>query len=252
MRNAMRLTTDEPLKCIWMTAGVIDYKLCGLEYDCENCPFDRAIRGSFSHRAEEMPEFSSEIGFNLDGTLFYHPRHIWLRVEEEGRVRVGLDDLGQRLTGRIYSIGLPKPGTSIDRDDGCWRITHAFGETFLTGGARGKVSESNQKLQQLPSLINSDPYGNGWAFVLEPENLLESLKSLYYGKRVKQWYSEEIHKLRRALDEPGAELGVTLQDGGEVRSDLTCSISARIISMFLSAHVPDPAGTGAGAKLERR
>ena len=32
-------------RCIWMTAGVISFKLCPLEYDCEHCEFDKAMRG---------------------------------------------------------------------------------------------------------------------------------------------------------------------------------------------------------------
>lgn len=31
-------------ECIWMKAGVINFRLCDNVYDCYNCPFDRAIR----------------------------------------------------------------------------------------------------------------------------------------------------------------------------------------------------------------
>ena len=31
-------------KCIWMEAGVIDYKLCNYYYDCNGCPFDKAMK----------------------------------------------------------------------------------------------------------------------------------------------------------------------------------------------------------------
>src|SRR4030067_3521666 len=30
--------------CIWMEAGIIDYKLCDKNFDCENCPFDTIIK----------------------------------------------------------------------------------------------------------------------------------------------------------------------------------------------------------------
>ena len=30
--------------CIWMTAGVISYKLCPFNYDCDNCDFDQIMR----------------------------------------------------------------------------------------------------------------------------------------------------------------------------------------------------------------
>ena len=31
-------------QCIWMSAGVISYKLCPINYDCENCDFDTVMR----------------------------------------------------------------------------------------------------------------------------------------------------------------------------------------------------------------
>ena len=33
------------LPCVWMSAGVINYRLCDREYECESCPLDTAIRG---------------------------------------------------------------------------------------------------------------------------------------------------------------------------------------------------------------
>ncbi|MDY0082451.1 MAG: hypothetical protein RBR74_04655, partial [Ignavibacteriaceae bacterium] len=46
MKNEIELKPNryEMLKCIWMTSGVIDYKLCDNNFDCENCPFDKVIR----------------------------------------------------------------------------------------------------------------------------------------------------------------------------------------------------------------
>ena len=31
-------------KCVWMESGVVTYKLCDFEYNCEACPFDQALR----------------------------------------------------------------------------------------------------------------------------------------------------------------------------------------------------------------
>ncbi len=36
-------TTERPPFCIWMEAGVIDYKICNRDFDCANCEFDRAM-----------------------------------------------------------------------------------------------------------------------------------------------------------------------------------------------------------------
>ena len=39
-----RSPSNEAKLCIWMTAGVISFKLCPLEYDCELCEFDMVMR----------------------------------------------------------------------------------------------------------------------------------------------------------------------------------------------------------------
>ncbi len=36
--------SQEKNYCIWMEAGVIDYKLCDHNYDCNTCKFDQAMR----------------------------------------------------------------------------------------------------------------------------------------------------------------------------------------------------------------
>jgi glycine cleavage system H lipoate-binding protein len=36
--------------CIWMEAGVIDFKFCDQDFDCQNCEFDRAMTEAAAHR----------------------------------------------------------------------------------------------------------------------------------------------------------------------------------------------------------
>ena len=39
-------TAPDSLPCIWMSAGLLRYRLCDREYDCEHCPLDAALRGA--------------------------------------------------------------------------------------------------------------------------------------------------------------------------------------------------------------
>jgi len=32
------------LPCVWMSAGLVAFKLCDREGECESCPFDQAMR----------------------------------------------------------------------------------------------------------------------------------------------------------------------------------------------------------------
>ena len=46
--------TPPPTCCVWMDAGVVNYKLCDRAYDCERCPLDQALhrRPSEMNRAK--------------------------------------------------------------------------------------------------------------------------------------------------------------------------------------------------------
>lgn len=42
--SGFRTVPAEDEKCIWMEAGVIDYKLCNNYFNCHDCAFDRAMK----------------------------------------------------------------------------------------------------------------------------------------------------------------------------------------------------------------
>ena len=259
MRDALIQTPDfgdkrkgDPMKCVWMLGGVVDYKLCDREYDCDQCPFDGAIReGAHFHGAlEQAADSFGRIniqGYELMPMLFYHSRHLWARIEDAGNVRIGLDDFGQRLVGRIYAIELPAPGTAVSTSAASWRVAHHAGETSLAVPISGLVLQANPKLSRHPSLINRDPYGEGWVLVIQPAHLEQCLKRLYYGRKVEQWYERDIEKLYRAMGEMLATslptVGATMQDGGSRIRDFTSLLTAdqmrQMINSFLSAPVSD-------------
>jgi len=51
-RQSMKIFPGEENQCVWMKAGVVNYKLCENAYDCLTCPFDKAM----SRAAERKPE----------------------------------------------------------------------------------------------------------------------------------------------------------------------------------------------------
>lgn len=222
----------DPMKCVWMLGGVVDYKLCDRRYECEECPFDAAIReGAHLHRGIERVDSSSGRinvqGYELMPMLFYDPNHLWARIEDSGSVRIGLDDFGQRLMGRLYAIELPEPGTRVGRNAACWRVAHHAGETSLAAPVSGHVVEINTVLLHHPSLINRDPYGEGWTLVIRPDHLERCLRRLYYGSRAEHWYERDAERLYRAMGDmlvpslPG--VGPTMRDGGSRHPDFLSS-----------------------------
>lgn len=47
---------DNNRHCIWMIAGVISYKLCPINYDCEHCDFDAVMRQREKRYSQTSPD----------------------------------------------------------------------------------------------------------------------------------------------------------------------------------------------------
>lgn len=245
------------LKCCWMIAGIVDYKLCDRHYECDDCGFDQAMRNPGRLAAAAGLARCPSAAAATDSLLF-HPRHVWARFETGGRVRTGLDDFGRRLAGRIYCVALPEPGTRIAAGEPAWTFVHGDGEVSVAAPVSGIVAESNERLRHQPSLVNQDPYGAGWAVVLTPTDLATDLRDLCFGAEIAPWIAEESEKLNRELTSAGEALP-TLMDGGCLVDDLHQAIPAearsRILDLFLSANKSrpsDPPTTSSAGDAEGR
>ena len=222
--------------CWWMVAGVVDYKLCDRNYDCEHCPFDLILQsGSQSEKSAATPH-------GLIDTVFYHPAHLWVRVEDQGNVRVGLDDFAQRIIGRAYAVSLPHEGLKIEHGKHCWSVTHKAGESSLIAPISGVILEVNWKLKQSPSLLNRDPYGAGWAFLIKPTDLRAGLRNLFYGSRAGDWHRAETEKLYALVTQSSNTANGTLQlpDGGILKNDFLSELSVEQMRELISSFLPGP------------
>lgn len=253
-----------PMQCWWMVAGLVDYKLCDRDLDCEHCPFDEALHGGHlsdhahgsrtverqfpANTEARVSELTGASGFRFAGNIFYGPAHTWARVEEGGSVRAGLDDFGQFVLGRVYSVELPPAGAELRRGEECWRVTHKAGETPVESPVSGTVKQSNAKLTQRPSLLNRDPYGDGWAVLIEPTDLGECLKGSLYGEKARGWYGREAERLYQKVNElSGASpAGATMRDGGVLRNDFMSLLNAEQALRLIESFFPVAPARGRG------
>jgi glycine cleavage system H lipoate-binding protein len=244
-------------ECWWMQGGVVGYKLCDRDYDCEHCPFDDALHGRASTSGSDSPDFgaagsnklspkarkeSTNIqGSEVSGALFYHPGHTWARVEDGGCVRTGLDDFAQRILGRPYLVTPPEPGATLRFGEGCWNFTHQAGVSVLVAPVSGRVKEINPALAQQPALLNRDPFGEGWALLIEPTDLKGCLKRLLYGPKVTTWYAAEFEKLHDKVCELSNRSGLagpTMNDGGWLNEDFMNALTADQIRQVIDYFFP--------------
>ena len=61
--------SENPAPCIWMQAGVVRHKYCNIDYQCEACRFDRALRRTARENSRLRPQ--GEIPQGKSGRIVY-------------------------------------------------------------------------------------------------------------------------------------------------------------------------------------
>jgi len=121
--------------------------------------------------------------------------HIWAKVED-GKVRSGVDDFGQRQMGEVVYVESPSVGDKVEYNKGYGTIESGKATKDLYSPVSGTITEINSKLDDEPKLVNDDPYGEGWIVLIEPSNLDADLKNLLHGDAAVKWMREEAEKAK--------------------------------------------------------
>lgn len=86
---------------------------------------------------------------------------LWVRGEAD-HVQVGLSDHGQGKLGEIIAVDLPEVGAAVERGEPFGELESVRTGLELICPVTGSVTAVNAELSDNPSLINEDPYHEGW------------------------------------------------------------------------------------------
>ena len=121
--------------------------------------------------------------FDFPDDRWYNKDHSWALPEDDGtKIRVGLDSYGQDLAGKILFIRARREGSSVKQDASFASIETGKWVGPLKSPVAGKVVEVNTSLRRKPSVINDDPYGEGWIALIEPSNWESDKANLFQGE----------------------------------------------------------------------
>lgn len=149
--------------------------------------------------------------------IFFHPGHTWASILRTGMMKIGVDDLTQRLIGKIDAIELKNVGTEVKQGEPIIQIRQGNKTVELVAPVDGVVEMVNPAIKQNPMLLKEDPYKAGWIAMVKPNNIKNSIHSLNIAETAKDWLAQEIELLRDFLSGTRVEdrlVGQTLQDGG--------------------------------------
>jgi glycine cleavage system H protein len=134
-------------------------------------------------------------GYELPDDLYYHNEHTWVKKEDDGNVRIGMNAMWAGTAGDITYIDLPFEGDEISQGDTCGKLQSAKWISKLISPISGEIVQVNEALEDDSTKVNQDPYGEGWVVIIKPSNLEDELASLMNGEdKVKPWMEAEIKK----------------------------------------------------------
>ncbi len=132
-------------------------------------------------------------GYEMPDDLYFHEEHSWAKVLDDGSVLVGMSEFYAKEGGEIVYIDLPFEGDEVEQNEVCGKLQSSKWIGKLFAPISGEVLEVNEDLEDDATLINSDPYGEGWIMKIEPSDLDAELENLIHGEEaVAKWLEVEI------------------------------------------------------------
>ena len=104
---------------------------------------------------------------DIPSNLKFSKTHVWLEDLGENNYRVGITDFAQDELGDIVFVEPPEEGREYDQADECAVVESVKSTSDIYCPLSGIITEINSELNDTPDLINSEPYSEGWIFILK-------------------------------------------------------------------------------------
>lgn len=99
-------------------------------------------------------------------SLYFTRDHEWIRVDGD-TATVGISNHAQEALGDIVFAEVPEAGRSLTKGGEAAVVESVKAASDVYAPVSGEVTEGNAVLADDPSLINSDPEGEGWFFKIK-------------------------------------------------------------------------------------
>jgi glycine cleavage system H protein len=107
----------------------------------------------------------------IPGDLKFLKSHEWARIEDNGKVTVGISEHAQSLLGDLVYVELPVVGDTLTLGAAAAVVESVKAASDVYSPVSGTVVSVNDALSDRPETINEDAYGEGWLFTVAVDDL---------------------------------------------------------------------------------
>ena len=169
--------------------------------------------------------------------LYFDKTHTWAFMEQDGNVRVGLDDFLPHVTGKLTKIRMREVGELVRKGEILMTVMHEGKQLNIYAPISGTILEQNELLISDTAMVNSSPFYKGWVYQIEPKNWLRETQFMFMGQKYIDWLQDEFVRLKDFISatvktDKLAYAHVILQDGGELTDNVLADMEPEVWEDF--------------------
>lgn len=138
-------------------------------------------------------------GFTVRVDLAYDMKtHMWVDASDPERVRIGMDALGLETSGTLAQLQYAEVGATVSCGSEMGSLEAEKFVGPLVCPLSGTVVAVNESSLESPSIVERDPFGDGWMIELTPSALEDELAMLVTGRdAIVDEFSRKVKEYRR-------------------------------------------------------
>ncbi len=153
--------------------------------------------------------------FSIPGGVFISPGHCWASMEQDGAVKVGIDDFAKKLIGKVDSLELPNLGMNIKRSQPLFSIKQGSRSISFNSPVSGKITRINTLLKSNLEPLEMTPYESNWICEIDADDLDTEVVDLKIGKSAVSFYQDDLDHLIDLKKKMGKQ-ETTVKQGSEL------------------------------------
>lgn len=200
--------------------------------------FARKARSSQTEKVkfQHLTKVLNENSIEIPAGLYFDKTYTWSFMEQDGTVRIGIDDFLQHVTGKFTRVQMKAPGEKIARNEPVLTLIQNGKQIIISAPISGTIKEINDNLVTDPAEINRSPYSLGWVYQIEPSNWLREIQFMRMAENYKSALRNEFARLKDFLAEAVTaknEMGqLVFQEGGELHDQVLSDLGPEVWEDF--------------------
>lgn len=169
--------------------------------------------------------------------LYYDKTHTWTFMEQDGLVKIGVDDFIKHVTGSITQLKMKEQGEKVRKGEKILTVIRNGKHLNLYSPVSGYIRKQNTFLSDAPAKINILSFTDAWVYQVEPTNWKREAGFMFMFDKYREWLEDEFIRLKDflALSANSNSLvyeHIVMQDGGELKDNVLADLGPEVWEDF--------------------